>query len=151
MSANNDPIFITRPMHWVVELNSQVFTRAGGTPTTPLLLAEAGDNGGVITSIGVTVTGIVAANVCLLFSLLSGGVSLINRAEVTLPAVTSVTNTSAIAGYPVKFALYDTEPFEATANAAFLKLSPGEKLYCALLQAETTSKFVVHATGGLYD
>jgi hypothetical protein len=151
MSANNDPIFISRPMHWVVELNSQVFTRAGGTPTTPLLLAEAGDNGGVITSIGVTVTGVVAANCIVLFALANNATALIHRIELSLPAAASATNTAAIAGYPVKFALYDTEPFEATANAGFLKLSPGEKLYCALLQAETTSKFVIHATGGLYD
>lgn len=150
-SPNNDPIYISRPFHWLAELTNQVLSRAGGsiTSTTPALLGTAGDNGGVITSIGINVTGNTAANVAVLFTPNSDGNAVI-RGEVALPAVVGISNTAIATGYPVKFALYDSEPFEAgTAN--FLKLAPSESIYVALLIAEATSKFVVHATGGLYD
>ncbi len=151
-SPNNDPLFIGLRTHWKVELTNQVLARAGGavTSTTPAFLGTAGDNGNIITSVAVEATGIVAANVCVLFSLKTGETNVSLRGEVALPVAASASNTAIITGYPVKFTLYDSEPFEAgTAN--FLVLEPGESLYAALLVAEATSKFIVRATGGTYD
>lgn len=151
-TPNNDPLFIGRKTHWKVELTNQVLARGGGaiTSTTPALLGTAGDNGNIITSVAVESTGIVAANVCVLFSLQSGDTAVTLRGEVALPAAASASTIAIITGYPVKFVLYDSEPFEAgTAN--FLVLEPGESLYAALLVAEVTSKFIVRATGGTYD
>lgn len=152
-SPNTDPIFISRPFHWDAELNSQILPRVGGivTATTPVLLGTAGDNGGVISSVVVNVTGnTTAANVCVLFTLRDGQISVRKRAEVGLSQVSAAANTAAIANYPVRFTLPDQEPFEG-GTASLLKLEPKESLYAALLQAETTSKFIVHAVGGLYD
>lgn len=151
-TPNNDPLFIGRRTHWKAELTTQVLARAGGsvTSTTPVLLGTAGDNGNIITSVAVESTGIVAANVCVLFSLIAGDTLVSLRGEAALPDAASASNTAIITGYPVKFTLYDSEPFEAgTAN--FLVLEPGESLYAALLVAEATSKFIVRATGGSYD
>lgn len=151
-SANNDPIFISQHVHWDAELNNQVFTRSGGAlgTTAPVLLGTAGDNGGVISSVSVEVSGNAAANVCVLYSLRSGATAVRKRAEVSLPAVTGSNTSSALAGYAVHFVLPDYEPFEGCV-VELLRLEAKESLYVALLQAEVTSKFTVHATGGLYD
>lgn len=151
-SPNYDPLFPGSWEHWVAEVNSQVLTRAGGTinGTNAVLLGTAGDNGAVIPSIGVTVTGVVAANVMALFTVPEDSTTAYHRLEVALTAVGSVSNTAIATGYPIKFTLYDSQPFEAgTAN--FLRLSAGESLYAALMVAETTSKFVIHAIAGQYD
>jgi hypothetical protein len=152
MSANNDPIFISQPFHWDAELSSQIFPRAGGSigVTAPVLLGKTSDNGGVITSVSITATGNTGANVCCLFTLREGASTARLRAEVGLPAVTGASNTSVLANFPVHFTLPDFEPFEGCV-VEMLKLAPSESLYCALLQAEATSKFIVHAVGGLYD
>lgn len=151
-TPNNDPLFIGKRTHWKVELTNQILPRNGGaiTSTTPAFLGTAGDNGNIITSVAVQSTGIVAANVCVLFSIKIGETNVSLRGEVALPAAASASNTAIITGYPVKFVLYDSEPFEAT-TANFIVLESGESLYAALLVAETTSRFIVHATGGTYD
>lgn len=147
---NKDPIFISGPLHWDAELNSQVFPRAGGGigATSPVLLGTAGDNGGVISSVSIGVTGDCSANVCVLFTQRDGSALCRKRAEVSLPQISGSSLSSAIA--PVHFTLPDYEPFEGCV-VELLKLERLESLYCALLVAETTSKFFVHAVGGLYD
>jgi hypothetical protein len=84
----------------------------------------------------------------VLFTLGDGAGVCRKRAEVSIPQITGSGATSAIA--TVHFTLPDREPFEGGV-VELLKLSARESLYCALLQAETTSKFFVHAVGGLYD
>ena len=151
-SPNYDPLFPGSWEHWVAQVNSQVLTRAGGTisGTNAVLLGTAGDNGAIIPSIGVTVTGVVAANVMALFTVSAGATTAIHRLEVALTAVASVSNTAIATGYPIKFTLYDSQPFEAgTSN--FLRLSAGESLYAALMVAEATSRFNVHAIIGQFD
>lgn len=150
---NHDPLFAGTVFHWDAELTTQTFTRAGGatTGTTPVLLGMAGDTGAIVTSVTVTVSGNTgAANVLALFTLRDGATNARLRAEATLPQVSTAANTAAIAGYPIRLTLPDQEPFEA-GTASFLKLEPGESLYCALLASEVAGKFFVHCVGGLYD
>jgi hypothetical protein len=151
-TPNNDPLFIGKIIHWDAELTNQVFPRTGGAVNTSLVpLGTAGDNGGVISSISVQVTGDTgSSNVVVLFTVRDGQSTARKRIEATLPQVSGSSTTTVIANYPVSVTLTDEEPFEG-AIVELLKLEPREALYCALLQAETTSRFIVHAVGGLYD